>query len=101
MLAAMRQVKPGDRVYSAFDIEIDTNSTLPMDQQSKANMMMKLASLQLTPNSPIDRKALLDVLQVPEGNEIDSRMNELVKMKQQMASMAQQGGPPNGQPAGG
>jgi len=79
-----------DKVYATFDISIETNSSLPMDQQSRANLAMNLAQVQLTPNSPIDRKALLDTLRYPNAEEIDNRMMQ----KDQQAAAAQR--PPQG-----
>ena len=43
-----------DKVYADFDIEIQTNSTLPMDKQSLANLALRLAEVQNTPMSIID-----------------------------------------------
>lgn len=60
-----------DPVYFDFDIEIETNSTLPMDKQSKANMAIRLFEL-----GAIDRAALLETVQFPKGAEIAERMDQ-------------------------
>jgi len=59
----------GDPVYADFDIEIQTNSTLPMDKQSLANLFLRLFEMQA-----IDQKALLDQLRVPNAEEIVQRL---------------------------
>lgn len=73
-----------DPIYFDFDIEVQTNSTLPMDKQSLANLALRLAQLKV-----IDPKALLEVLQFPRAEEIAQRIEQ--KEKQMMA--AKQGGP--------
>ena len=83
----LQENKNVDRVYAAFDISIETNSSLPTDQQSRANLVMQLAQAQITPNSPVDRKAVLDTLRFPNAEEIDSRMSQ----KEQQMAAARQG----------
>ena len=61
-----------DPVYFPFDIEIQTNSTLPMDNQSRANVMMRLFSMKA-----IDIEALLETLQIPKYKQIIDRMQKL------------------------
>jgi hypothetical protein len=80
-----------DPVYFDFDIQIDTNSTLPMDKQTLANMFIRLAQMQL-----VDRDAVLEVLKVPKWKEIVDRMNQ----KEEAMKQAKMGGPP-GMPPGG
>jgi len=58
-----------DPVYFGFDIEIQTGSTLPLDKQSQANMMLQLAKM-----NKVDTQSLLEVLQVPGYKEIIQRM---------------------------
>lgn len=58
-----------DKVHSAFDITIDTNSTLPMDKQSLANLFLKLFELKA-----IDEEALLETLRIPKYKEIIERL---------------------------
>ena len=70
-----------DPVYFDFDIQIDTNSTLPMDKQTLANMSIRLAQMQI-----LDPQAVLDVLNWPQREEIIERMN-----KQQEQSAGQSG----------
>ena len=60
-----------DRVYAPFDLEVQTNSTLPMDRQSLANLALRLFELK-----GIDREALLEILHFPRGKEIEERMDE-------------------------
>jgi len=59
----------GDPVYADFDIEIQTNSTLPMDKQSLANLFLRLFEMKA-----IDQKALLDQLRVPNAEAIVQRL---------------------------
>ena len=78
-----------DEVYAEFDLEIDTNSSLPMDKQSLANLFLRLASMKL-----IDGEAVLTQLNVPHKDEIVARM----KQEQQQAMAAKGGGPKPPQP---
>ena len=63
-----------DPVHFDFEVVIDTNSTLPMDKQSLANLGMKLFNARA-----IDAQALLEVLQWPRKDEIIGRMKELAE----------------------
>lgn len=78
-----------DPVYFGFEVEIETNSSLPLDKQSRANMMMQLANVHLDPSSVIDRLALLKIMQIPNAEEINKRLEE--KEQAAMAG-AMQGG---------
>jgi len=82
---AMEGTGPLDPVYFNYDIEIQTNSTLPLDKQSLANLMLRLYQLKGT-----DRQSLLETLQIPNGKAIDDRMKE----REQEAAKAKQGQPP-------
>jgi hypothetical protein len=83
---------PKDKVYAAFDIEVQTNSTLPMDKQSQANLALRLGEVQVTPLSVIDDEAIMDTLRFPGKDKI-------LKRKQQ--KMMQMGPPGPGGPAAG
>ena len=63
--------KDTDKVFFDFDIIIETNSTLPMDKQSRANMAMRLFEI-----GAIDHQALLEVLQWPNAHEIVARITQ-------------------------
>lgn len=78
-----------DPVYIKFDIQVDTNSTLPLDKQSLANIILRLAEIRTAPDGVVDRKTILETVGIPNAEEIDARMNE--QMKQMMAM--KQGGP--------
>lgn len=81
-----------DEVYAEFDLEIQTNSTLPIDQQSLANLYLRLAQIQVTPDSIVDDEAVLEGLRVPNSDRI-------MKRKQRMKSMMMAGGgSPQGAP---
>ena len=60
-----------DPIFFEYDIVIQTNSTLPMDKQSLANMSMRLFQ-----TKAIDQEALLDTLQYPNKDEILRRMKQ-------------------------
>ncbi len=94
--ALMEKFGEADEIYIPLDIEVQTNSTLPMDRQSLANLFIQLAQTQITPASPIDREALLKQLRIPNADEISARMNQ----KEAMMAAAQAGAqPPMGGPA--
>jgi hypothetical protein len=83
--------KHPDRIYADFEIEIQTNSTLPMDRQSLANLALRLFEMKA-----IDREALFEFLSLPMGKEIAGRMQQ-----QEMAMMAAKAGPAPGAPPAG
>jgi len=72
-----------DSVYADFDIEIQTNSTLPMDKQSLANLFLRLFELKA-----VDQLSLLKQLRIPNAEEIVQRT--------QAAEQPQPIGVPNG-----
>ncbi|MFA5262019.1 MAG: hypothetical protein WC450_12420, partial [Candidatus Omnitrophota bacterium] len=78
-----------DEIYFDFDIQIDTNSTLPLDKQTLANMFIRLAQMQL-----VDREAVLGTLKVPGWKAIVERMNK----KEEEMKQAKMGSPPGGAP---
>lgn len=69
---------PEDPVYAAFDIEIQTNSTLPMDKQSMANLFIRL--LEMAGGNPVTGmpmwKATLENLRIPKYQELIENMEE-------------------------
>lgn len=70
----------GDRdpVYFDFDIEIQTNSSLPLDKQSLANLAVRLYEMKA-----IDRRALLETLQYPHWEEVADRLDQMEQAQQQ------------------
>ena len=72
-----------DPIYFPFDIEIQTNSTLPMDKQSLANLGLNLRRMKV-----IDNEAVLDLLDFPNGKGITERM----KKQAAAAAAAKRGG---------
>ncbi len=77
-----------DPVYFDFDIPIETNSSLPLDKQSLANLALRLFE-----DKGIDRRALLETVRFPKGDEIASRMEQAEQMAAQAGG--QQGLPPD------
>jgi len=75
-----------DRVYFKFDIQVQTNSTLPADKQSLVNMALRLLEMKA-----IDEQAVLEIVRFPNASEIIRRMNEKAQQEAQG-----QGGPPPG-----
>jgi len=71
-----------DTVYADLDIEIETNSTLPMDRQSLANLFLRLAAMKV-----VDPQAVIEQLNIPKGEEIIARMEQRAQ-----AAMAAKGG---------
>jgi hypothetical protein len=76
-------------LLASFDIEIYTNSQLPIDKQSQASL-----ALQLHRDKAIDRKDVLRKLQWPDGDNVAARM----EAKEEAEKQAKKGGPPPGQP---
>ncbi len=78
-----------------FIIDIETNSTLPMDKQALANLALQLAQL-----GHIDNLSLLEMLKIPNAKKIHDRLLQEAQGKNAQA----QGGPqqpPSPQPGGG
>lgn len=75
-----------DPVLFEFDIQIQTNSTLPMDKQSLANLMLRLFQLKA-----VDAEAILQILQIPNREEILARID-----KEHMAAIQAHSRPPQG-----
>jgi hypothetical protein len=75
-----------DPVYFDFDIVIETNSSLPLDKQSRANLAMSLWQ-----SKGIDRKALLETIRFPKGEEIAARMDAIEQAAANPQPMAQPG----------
>ena len=82
-----------DSVYFEYDIEIQTNSTLPLDKQSLANLALRLYT---APNPAIDRQAVLETLHYPDWEEIVQRMQAVEQAQQNPQGAG--GQPPMGQP---
>lgn len=81
----VREYLGNDPVHIDFDIEVQTNSMLPMDKQSLANLFLRLAEVHITPDSPITMEAILEMLRVPNKEKI------LKDKQKQMQMMMMQG----------
>lgn len=60
-----------DPIYFDFDIDIQTDSMLPMDKQARANLYLRLLQMKA-----IDPQAVLEFLQIPNADEIMNRMTQ-------------------------
>jgi hypothetical protein len=87
--ALMKAIADEESVYFKFDIDIETNSTLPMDQQSMANM-----ALQISQQGRMDTLTLLEILHIPNPERIVERLKKEAAEKQAGAQ-----GPPGAAPA--
>ena len=76
-----------DPVLFDFDLVIQTNSTLPMDKQSLANLMLRLFQMKA-----VDAEAILEILQIPGKDKILQRIDK----QRQAAMKAKAGRPPQG-----
>ena len=70
-----------DPVYIDFDIQVQTDSMLPMDKQGRANVYLRLHA-----QKAIDNQALLEELDIAGAQEIVARMNQ----QEQQANMPKQ-----------
>jgi hypothetical protein len=82
----MKAIADENHVQFGFEIDIETNSTLPLDKQALANMGLQLAQL-----GHIDTLSLLELLHLPNPERIVKRLKE-------NAAAARQE-PPRGAPA--
>lgn len=76
--------KQYDPVYFGFDVEIQSDSTLPTDKQSRANQYLRLRTMK-----SIDVMSLLERLQIPNPQQIVERLQkEMGGGKDEKALMA-------------
>ena len=75
-----------NKVLIRFMLTMQSQSTLPTDVQSKANMMIQLGSLGF-----VDAKAVLETLQITNADEIIERMQQNLLAAQQAAPQQGQG----------
>jgi hypothetical protein len=84
-----------DEIYAEFDLEVQTNSTLPMDRQSLANLFLRL--LEMAGGNPVTGmpmwEAALTALRIPRYKQIIQKMQELFDKQQQPPPGAMPGGP--------
>jgi hypothetical protein len=96
----MKEFGTVDPIYAAFDITLDTNSSLPMDKQSKANMFLRL--LEMASGNPATSmpiwKATLETLRVPKFKRIIQEMEQGHQQMMQAQSPQQPGPPVSGPP---
>ena len=87
-LEELMEAMPGetDHVLARFDISIQTNSTLPLDKQSLANLALRLLQM-----GAIDGRATLDTLNFPNKEKIATRMEQRAQQESQAASGPAQG----------
>lgn len=60
-----------NEVYANFDIEIQTNSTLPLDKQSLANLALRLGQIKM-----LDAEGVLETLNFPKWQEVVQRLEQ-------------------------
>lgn len=77
-----------DEVTIKFELQIDTNSTLPLDKQSLANLAVRLAEMKVIPE-----EALLEILRFP-NKERYARMLKERRQEAMQEKASAQGGPP-------
>lgn len=74
-----------DEIHAAFDLIVETNSSLPMDKQSLANLYLRL--LEMGGGNPVTAlplwKATLTQLRIPRHKEIISEMQEMFQQSNQ------------------
>lgn len=70
-----QEYNPNDGVMFPFEIEVQADSSLPLDKQSKANLFLRLYAMKA-----VDREALLDALEIQNKDEIIKRMGKLDKL---------------------
>lgn len=77
-----------DEVYIDFEIQIDTNSTLPLDKQSLANLSMRLAEKDIIP-----KEALLEILRFPNKDRYIRIMKQQREQEQKNKQPERRPGP--------
>ena len=75
-------LKPDSPTMFPFEIEVQADSSLPLDKQSKANLFLRLYSMK-----GVDRRALLETLEIPNAEEILKRMDNVDKKAKTMQTM--------------
>lgn len=83
-----------DEIHAAFDLLVETNSSLPMDKQSLANLYLRL--LEMGGGNPVTAlplwKAVLTQLRIPRHKDIISEMQELFQTQNKPPAQALPGG---------
>lgn len=89
--------KDTNKIDFKFDITVETNSTLPQDKQTLVNTLLRLAEIQVSPNSIVDDEAVIGPsgLNIPNHQQILARKR---KEKERILQMKSGGRP---QPQGG
>lgn len=85
-IEAFHQESDTDPILFDFEITVETNSSLPRDRQNLANLILRLAQLQITDQSPVDVKAVLDILRIPDKDGILERKESIAKQYTQGAN---------------
>ena len=88
---------PGDtdQVIARFDISIQTNSTLPLDKQSLANLVLRLAQMGIA-----DARAVLMTLQFPNAEMIADRIEEFKRAEMEGSQQGEGNVGQNAEPVG-
>jgi len=71
-LAYFEDIGELDPIFFEFEIQIQTDSMLPMDKQARANLYLRLLQMKA-----IDPQAVLEFLQIPNADEIIERLKEM------------------------
>lgn len=73
-------------------VVVQTGGDMPLGQAQRADQAVRLSSVQLTANSAIDRRALLEELNFPNRQQVADRMEEAEAAMMQAQAGAPQGG---------
>jgi len=72
-----------DPVYFPFSVQIDSDSMLPMDQQSRANILLRLLQMAPAPAKAKMFELVLEHLQVKNADEVIEVMNQAMQQVMQ------------------
>lgn len=87
LLDLLEKITDEEAVQFGFQVIIETNSTLPMDQQSLANLGIRLGE-----QGRLDTLSLLETLHWPKPQEVVDRLKEEAAARQQEAPQQIPGG---------
>ena len=80
-------MSPESPTMFPFEIEVQADSSLPLDKQSRANLFLRLFGMKA-----VDREALLKSLEIPNAEEIIKRMAKMDTMGKEINKMSMKTG---------
>jgi len=82
-----------DEIHIKYELQIDTNSTLPLDKQSLANVSLRLAEMKILPE-----EAVLEILRIPNKDRYAKMLEQRRQEEKKQTAPPKPQSPPQPQP---